>query len=227
MRINVKRALIGGAIALAAAGGPLLTGAANAAPPGTPPVGPLTMTPSTGTGTTNFLLKPTMNNNPNAAFCPGDSATGNYRWQTFITPATVDPATLTYDSTGPVPQAGEATWPLFDVGGSPVVAQTTGVGDGLVSTFAMNLAVFDTEGLIPDGDYKIGIACTLGGVTQTYWSIPVSLVPGAAIINYQPTTPGPDIPEAPLSVLLPLTGLAAVGGFVVLRRRQSASALAA
>ena len=170
---------------------------ASAAPAGTPPAGPLTMTPATGDSSTNYQLQPAMGNNPSAAFCPGDSATDNYRWQTFITPATIDPATLVYDSNGPVPQAGEATWPLFDTSSSAVVAQTTGVGDGLISTFAMTFSVFDTEGTLPDGDYKIGIACTLTGVTQTYWVLPITLSPGAAIINYEPTTGDP--PASPVA----------------------------
>ena len=72
---RLAAALIGvTALAVAA----VSVGQASAAmAPSSPPAGAATMVPSTGT--TSFTLQL-----PAGAACPGDSASGGYRWQTFI-----------------------------------------------------------------------------------------------------------------------------------------------
>ena len=56
--------------------------------------------------------------------CQGDSAEGNYRIQSFIVPQTVDPKSLTFESTKP---AGVGNWALYDVNTRPYVQDLTSV----------------------------------------------------------------------------------------------------
>ena len=136
--------------------------------------GTATLTQSSGTGATNFTI-----NLGGSASCPGDGNAG-YRWQTFMIPAAADiDATLTFGSGGPTAVGSEFRVPLFDTNGSPVVSKlpdiavapaTTGGISGIPN---FNFQVFSPTN-IPNGTYKIGVACTLGvaGPTQlkSYWS---------------------------------------------------------
>jgi hypothetical protein len=136
--------------------------------------GTATLTQSSGTGATNFTI-----NLGGSASCPGDGNAG-YRWQTFMIPAAADlEATLTFGSGGPTAVGSEFRVPLFDTNGSPVVSKlpdiavapaTTGGISGIPN---FNFQVF-SPGDIPNGTYKIGVACTLGvaGPTQlkSFWS---------------------------------------------------------
>jgi hypothetical protein len=120
---------------------------------------------------------------PEGAECPGDSATDNYRVQTYMVPAAVDPGTLTFDTRGPSPQGVGTDFrqPLFDSSGNPFVNELTDVatdgGGGTISglpTFAF--AVYGQDGadgaeLVPAGTYNIGIACTLDLVLERYWNV--------------------------------------------------------
>jgi len=229
----MKRKVAFAALALAATvSGPLASGA-SAAPPGTAPVGPATMTPTTGTGATSFQLKPIGGNaaDPANAYCPGDSANDGYRVQTFLTPATVDPATLTYDVSGPIVPAADSaqqpyTWSLFH----PTTQQqwlngTTAVNPkGFIDPTAYPFGFDILSGLLPTGDYLVGIACSKNGVTETFWEVPITITADGAGYTVAPNDgPDPVVPEAPLSVLLPLTGLGAVGAFLFFRRRNAAA----
>jgi hypothetical protein len=141
--------------------------------------GTATLTQSSGTGATNFTI-----NLGGSATCPGDGNAG-YRWQTFMIPAAADiDATLTFGSSGPTAVGSEFRQPLFDISGSPVVAKlpdiavapaTTGGISGIPN---FNFEVFSPTN-IPDGDYNIGVACTLGaaGSTQlkSYWSQQITI----------------------------------------------------
>ena len=141
--------------------------------------GTATLTQSSGTGATNFTI-----NLGGSASCPGDGNAG-YRWQTFMIPAAADiDATLTFGSSGPTAVGTEFRYPLFDVSGSPVVQKlpdiavapaTTGGISGIPN---FNFQVFSPTN-IPDGAYKIGVACTLGvaSVTQlkSYWSQQITI----------------------------------------------------
>ena len=141
--------------------------------------GTATLTQSSGTGATNFTI-----NLGGSASCPGDGNAG-YRWQTFMIPAAADiDATLTFGSSGPTAVGAEFRQPLFDISGSPVVAKlpdiavapaTTGGISGIPN---FNFQVFSPTN-IPNGDYKIGVACTLGaaGSTQlkSYWSQQITI----------------------------------------------------
>jgi hypothetical protein len=180
------------AFAVASTLAPLaLAPAASAAPPGTLPNGSLTMSPSSGHSGTNFSLLP-----DEPRVCPGDSATGGYRWNTYMTPTSVDPATLTYGVNGPNAQAGEFTVPLFDTAGTPVVNRHPDIGDARISGIPMmNFAVFGPD-VVPAGTYWVGIACTKDGVTETFWSLPITITTaptggGPSEITYRVGTPCP------------------------------------
>jgi hypothetical protein len=170
MRHHLKRALGGVTVIAASSGAMLISPAAlQAAPPGTPPVAPAVVTPATGTASTAFSLTI-----PNGAACPGDSASAGYRWSTFITPSSIDAATLTFDSNGPVAQAGEFTFPLFTPAGTPVTAKNTAPTTGvIVGQETLSLDVF--AGAVPAGTYTVGYACYLGATLETYWSSPFTV----------------------------------------------------
>jgi hypothetical protein len=214
MRTKFTRVVAGAAVAVASVG--LFASTAGAANPGTPPVAAIIVTPPTGTSANTFTAVP-----PAPSFCPGDAVAG-YRLNSFVTPVSNDPATLVYNSNGPI---GTNTYPLVDQFGTPFVAQNPGLGDGLVTGVpAFSWAPFAGAGL-PAGNYFIGIACTLAtpaGVTNTvtYFSSTVTLgVDGA---TYAFVTPPNDVPEVPLNVLLPISAAVILGaGFLVARKRHS------
>ena len=149
--------------------------------------GTATLTQSSGTGATNFTI-----NLGGTASCPGDGNAG-YRWQTFMIPAAADiDATLTFGSSGPTTVGSEFRVPLYDTTGSPVVSKlpdiavapaTTGGISGIPN---FNFLVFPPN-YIPDGDYNIGVACTLGAASATqlksYWSQQITITNDATNVN--------------------------------------------
>lgn len=128
------------------------------APPGTPGDGqPLT----SGGSARTFQLQP-----PVGAACSGDTANDGYRVQSFMVPSSVDPDTLTFDPLGPTPQGVGADFrqPLFAVG-SAYVSEATAIDNGLLITFpGFSFDLFGSDGptIVPEGDYTVGYACTLG-----------------------------------------------------------------
>jgi hypothetical protein len=162
--------------------------------------GTATLTQSSGTGATNFTI-----NLGGSASCPGDGNAG-YRWQTFMIPAAADiDATLTFASSGPTAVGSEFRQPLFDSSGSPVVSKlpdiavapaTTGGISGIPN---FNFQVF-SPGDIPNGTYKIGVACTLGAASasqlKSYWSQQITITNDAtnqdnAKVDWITSTPAP------------------------------------
>ncbi len=118
---------------------------------------------------------------PSGAACTGDSAMGEYRVQSYMVPAAVNPDALQFNSQGPVPAGVGAAYrqPLFDTTSSAYVnAQTANAlspgGPGpVVNIPGFDFVVFN-PGDIPAGTYNIGIACTLGPPSPTqldkYWN---------------------------------------------------------
>jgi hypothetical protein len=108
---------------------------------------------------------------PDGASCPGDSAHDGWRVQSFMVPDAVDPGTLTYLLRQP---KGEGLYPLFSVNGAAFVQQGTAVNDKpgspakITALPTFNFAKF-TPGLLPNGTYRIGIACTIDRTTKRYW----------------------------------------------------------
>lgn len=109
--------------------------------------------------------------------CQGDSADGNYRIQSFIVPETVDPKTLTFESTKP---AGEGNWALYDVNTRPYVQDLTSVADApgkpgrIDSIPQLSFAVFPPGTLAP-GVYKMGIACSLMNEPTRIWETTIEI----------------------------------------------------
>ena len=145
-----------------------------------------------GGSATKFYLQ-----TPAAAACSGDSASGGYRVQSYMVPASIDPATLTFDSNGPIPNGTGASLrqPLF-AGGSiyvdanTAVATTAGGPGAITGNPVFDFSIFGTAGptVVPNGTYNVGIACTLGAASATqldkYWNVQLTFTADA---NDQPS----------------------------------------
>jgi hypothetical protein len=119
---------------------------------------------------------------PVGAACTGDSASSDYRIQSYMVPSAVDPATLTFGLQGPLPLGTGAAYrqPLFTPQGVRVVNVLTGIavpagGPGPIPTlpaFNFSAAPF-AAGIVAPGTYNVGIACTRGGgtVLDRYWNV--------------------------------------------------------
>jgi len=126
---------------------------------------------------------------PSGAVCPGDTATGGYKWATFMVGSGIDPATLTYSSLGPASATAGFVQPLFTTGFSPIVNKNTAVTTGLVTGLSTSSMGLFAPGLVSPGAYQIGLACYLAGQTVSYWSAPMTITTnvatgGPAQINY-------------------------------------------
>lgn len=152
---------------------------------------------------------------PPGAGCRGDSADDGWRVQSFLVPATVDPATLRFDHVGPAPTGtGERLrQPLFQVlGGRPYVDVQTAEaeedgGPGLIlSVPAFDLSPLPAGAVVP-GDHLVGLACTSGPASADQvdrtWTARLKLAGDGAW-----TTSPPAAPAAPA----PATRVVAVDG---------------
>ncbi|MDO8362476.1 MAG: hypothetical protein Q7V88_06230 [Actinomycetota bacterium] len=114
---------------------------------------------------------------PADAACPGDSLHDQWRVQSFIIPAADDPGTIKYGANGP---EGLHQYALYELNTSPFTDMLTRANDqagepGVISDIpALSFAVFP-PGTLPDGDYRIGIACTYFRETATYWDTVIVL----------------------------------------------------
>jgi hypothetical protein len=145
---------------------------ASALPPGSAATGGQTLSVTSGNATTAWKLQLTSPNN----VCPGDGLAG-YKWSTYMVPAAVDAGTLTYNSLGPIAPSGVTfTQPLFSSTGSPIVAKSPGLGDGLITGTPANYSFSAIATLpVPNGNYKIGYACTKDGQTERYWETSITV----------------------------------------------------
>lgn len=115
---------------------------------------------------------------PQDASCPGDSAHDQWRIQSFLVPASVDPAPLTYELQGPKVEGG---FPLFDVATHPLSQLLLRENDvagkpGYVDTLPdVDFKVFPV-GMITPGTYRIGLACTIWRKTAKYWDTSIVVV---------------------------------------------------
>jgi hypothetical protein len=127
---------------------------------------------SDGKGSTSFSFLP-----QGKSECQGDSAEGNYRIQSFIVPQTVDPKSLTFESTKP---AGAGNWALYDVNTRPYVQDLTSVAvapgkPGRIDSIPqLSFAVFPPGTLAP-GLYKMGIACSLMNDATRIWETTIEI----------------------------------------------------
>lgn len=143
---------------------------------GSNPLVPIT----SGGSSTAFYLAP-----PSGAACPGDSATGGYRVQSYMVPSTVDPTTLTFGLTGPSPTGEGADFrqPLWTSLGSTWVNKTTAVTTGLLLNLPTISFAWATSGLttLPAGTYNLGFACTknAGAQLDKYWNVQLTVAASA------------------------------------------------
>jgi hypothetical protein len=103
--------------------------------------------------------------------CPGDSANDQWRIQSFLIPAADDPVALSYGEQGP---DGDGRWPLYDLATHPFVhiltLPNTQVGlPGRIDAMPVFSFVLFPPGTLPDGHYRLGIACTYFRETAKYW----------------------------------------------------------
>lgn len=111
-----------------------------------------------------------------AAFCTGDSTNSGYRIQSYLVPLSVDLDTLRFDSSGPVPVAGQFRDSMYETSGSAFVNRTTanqtvanGPGQITQPLPDFSFGIYDPGAgfPLPPGAYNIGIACTLGASSPT------------------------------------------------------------
>jgi len=108
---------------------------------------------------------------PSGATCPGDSRNDQWRVQTFIVPADVDPGTLRYNSIGP---EGDSMYALYGLDTNPITAVLTGPNGApglpglIIGLRAASFEIFP-PGTLADGTYKIGVACSYFGDTAIFW----------------------------------------------------------
>ncbi len=156
----------------------LLTTSAQALPPGTAAAAPGVLSPLTGTNTSSFSFAP-----PVGAACPGDGPAG-YRWRTFFVAASVDPATLTYNASGPVSQGGAYSQPLYTFAGGGTGPFSPSITTGLITGIPAALSFANNTMPVPSGAYNIGYVCTLttAGVTNTerFWVTPITIANSTA-----------------------------------------------
>ncbi len=108
---------------------------------------------------------------PAGASCPGDSANDDWRVQSFVIPADLDPGALTYGALRP---RGDNLHALYGADTRPFIQVLTGQNSGpgepglIVGVPPLSFAVFPA-GMLPAGPYRIGIACTWFEKTAMYW----------------------------------------------------------
>ena len=174
--------MVAGAFAIGFTSAPRAEAAAQAATV----VSPGTSTAlATGGSATAFSLALPAN-----AACKGDSADDGYRVQSYMVPSSVDPSTLRFGSTGPVPRGTGASFrqPLYSTSTSPFVNEQTANVDlptdraAIVSVPSFALSVF-AQGDIPPGSYNIGLACTKGTgdlVVEDLWNVKLEVATAAS-----------------------------------------------
>lgn len=177
---------------------------ARALPAGSTPTAGLGFETTSGDSSTPFRMSLVAGSNA----CPGDTASGGYRWQSFFVATTVDAGTLTYDASGPVAPAGASlVKPLRSSTNKVIVNEATAPTSGNVLignyTYSFSALTF-LPGGVPAGVYKVGVACTLAGDTKSFWQgfVTVSGNPTAftwafAAVDPNPTTTTTTTTQAP------------------------------
>ena len=191
----------------------------------------LTLSPESGDSSTQMMLMLTAPDD----VCPGDTATGNYRWNTFMAPSSVDVGALTYNDQGPISPPGAGVRPLFSaVGFAALVNRETAVQTGqIVGAPFASFSMF-SPGEIAPGVYKIGYACTKApvvdqpGVTERYWQVEIDVTAnsfgGAAHIDWTATGISAGIP---IAQTVTATKLSAGGALIINQRCGSFGVLPA
>jgi hypothetical protein len=164
---------------------------------------------------------------PSDAACQGDSATAGYRVSTFLVPAGDDPGSLTYEELKPV---GDGRWSIWKDTTDPALNMLTSVsGEGQpgavvdLPQFTFDVGLFPGE--IASGDYRLGLACTLGGETTRYWDTAVTIAEGEnepviwSTAGASPGSSSTTAPTLPILVAVAVAGVA-IGVVVLVSRRR-------
>jgi hypothetical protein len=194
-----------------------------------------TSTLRSGNATTHFAVAV-----PAHSTCPVDSTKGTIV-VSFVVPAGTDPATIGYREEY-VPTRGY--W-LADAAGGVMLPVLTGRGTGLIPSFDQvfvwqglltggNVPVSGRGGLIDPstpqpGVWTVGVACSLLGRVQRYWSTDVAFAAASGstftwhLVGVTPSSGSGGSSHAIVIALVVVAAIAvAVGLVVVLRRRRVA-----
>lgn len=173
---------------------------------------------------------------PDGASCPGDSFHDDWRVQSFLVPATDDPAQLRY---GIIRADGEGRLALYGSNTMPFVHAMTDRSDGsgspgrIMQPAPFTFSVWAADTVTP-GRYRLGLACTLHRETATYWDIEIEVTAAPEVRPGRFAWTVVENPEANVQSagvdsamwILLIAGLAVVGGigaFATRRRQRSAS----
>jgi hypothetical protein len=162
---------------------------AGALPPGTAPTAGQTISPTSGDAATEIALGVTAPNN----VCPGDTVTGNYRWNMYVAAASVDAGTVTWTpgtSGAPTAPAGGFVQTMFSRGaGSGQLAKATAVDTGqIVGVVTVD---FLTNTIPGNGSYKVGFSCTKPpapgqpGATERFWQTTINVTEWVSATNFK------------------------------------------
>ena len=169
---------------------------------------------------------------PAQAACTGDTATGGYHVYSYLVQAGTDVTTVTFQ---PSPSAG---YGILDTTGTYYGPANTAINTGqiigipnnfqwsqLTAASGFGLSVSDLLYSGTTGSWTTGLVCanSTGHVTD-YWTTPVTFTASNSDANGFTWAAVPGVPtgtpEAPLAILLPLVGVAVVGGAIGINRRR-------
>ena len=171
----------------------LVSSVAGALAPNAPAAGAVSLDPATGNSSTTFVMT-----FPSPQACPGDGPAG-FQWTAFMTSASNDLATVTFNASGSPVTAAGFTASLRDATQAQIKAQFPGIGDGLVNpptNLTFSGAFFNA---VPVGDYWIAISCYKGdaggiNLTEKYWATKVTIATAASAgpnnFTYSPALTG-------------------------------------
>ena len=182
-----------------------------------------------GGSTTPFTLRL-----PRGAECPGDSADDNYRVNSYMVPAAVEPQDVAFDGLGPKPTGygpgKEFRQPLYDTATTFFVsiqtedAEAPGDPGKILELPNFAFGVF-RPGDVPAGRYHVGLACTLINEIERVWDAQIDVVedPGdqPAQIHWSVVGFEPSDGSSPPYLALGVGAAAALAVSVVLLRRRS------
>lgn len=169
---------------------------------------------------------------PPAANCSGDSARDAHFVYSYLVPASVSPARLTFNpDTGVGAVEGEPVFPLIDNFGRPYISRNAAPDTGQVlpgTGFTFSRLSLDgaAGGELPPGTYNVGLACwnAADRKLDKYWTATVifkqsdSDANGLVWKTAEVQVPSDGSGLSPLAIAAPVAGIALVAG-VALRRR--------
>ncbi len=203
MHTKMKRALAGmAAIAVASTGLAISSSVAQAAP-GDPSADTPPVTPTSGNSETVFTMPPRPSSL--AANCAQDSATGQWRWNTFMVDASVNVNDINFGGSGPTLSSNPTAFlqPMWNTGGGSVINQFTAPTTGQIIGFPSYSFFVYPAGFVPAGDYKIGYACaTQVGVVDSFYErivrVTANTTPAGGAGQFTWTTDLSEAPAAPV-----------------------------